>query len=697
VRTVEALSDVASNSIDHSPATPEGASASADYYRLLSENLAERLRLAEVQSRRLEMAERLAGLGHWRLDLISGTVAWSPQMYEVYGLDRHLPLEIDQVRALIHPDDREATNALVSAAMEDGAGWESVLTRIVRQDGEVRYLCGSAIVERDEAGRTAALVGTLVDVTEFQSAIREAEHAREQYKLLSDNANDLVLRCDRQGYVLYASPSAERLTGYRAEELIGRAWCSLIHPEDSEAIRNAVRDQIEQGIARRGGPLEYRFVHRGGHVLFFEGRPTLVYDGAGGAPVGFTTIVRDVTARKTAESELIEARREAEAAAAVKAAFLANMSHELRTPLTSILGFVGLAADQAELSDLTRLYLSRARDAGRALLSSVNDVLDFSKLEAGQVSIDPRPTDVVALVQGTLELFTPQAGGKDLALSFETSVGELHLLLDPDRVRQVLLNLIGNAVKFTAAGSVTVSVRIDDGNARFEIADTGKGIAPEQLRLLFQRFSQVDGALARANGGTGLGLAICKGLVEAMGGEIGVDSTLDEGSRFWFVLPAQAALADQDHSLAGLHIPIEGLRILLADDHLLNRELAKLFLCSVNAEVTEASDGHQAVDLAREWPFDAILMDINMPNLDGPGAVKRIRAESTLNADTPILAFTASTGPDLAGRLRAEGFDGIVAKPVDPRQLLAKLAEVTRLPTPAELDRASGKPDALRA
>jgi PAS domain S-box-containing protein len=687
--TGDAVSGGTPNSKTSILPAPPSESAAADHYRTLAEHLAARLRRAEDQNRHLAMAEQLAGLGHWRLELNSGVISWSPQMYAVYGLDRDKPLDIDQARALIHPDDREATDAMVMAAVEHGVGWDAVLTRVVRRDGQTRYLRGSAVVECDTEGRPVTLVGTLVDVTGFQTAIREAEDAREQYKLLSDNANDLVLRCDCEGRVLYASPSVERLTGYPAEDIVGRAWCSLLHPEDGERVRNAVQAQIAQGVTRRADPLEYRFAHQSGAVLWFEGRPTLVHDRASGAVVGFTTIVRDVTARKTAEAELVEARREAEAAAAVKAEFLANMSHELRTPLTSILGFVGLATDQAELSDLTRVYLGRARDAGKALLSSVNDVLDFSKLEAGQVTIEPRPTDVVSLVQNTLELFTPQAGAKELALSFDADVPEMHLLIDPDRVRQVLLNLIGNAVKFTAAGAVAARVRRDGDHVRIEVCDTGRGLSADQVTRLFQRFSEVDGALARANGGTGLGLSICKGLVEAMGGRIGVDSVVGEGSRFWFVLPARAALAAEEH-LADGPLPMDGLRILLADDHPLNRELAKLFLCSVNAEVTEAGNGQEAVHMACEWPFDAILMDMNMPVLDGPGALKRIRAESLLNADTPILAFTAAAGTDRAEQLLADGFDGIVAKPVDPRQLFARLAEVTTLPSPADLDAARG-------
>ncbi len=382
---------------------------------------------------------------------------------------------------------------------------------------------------------------------------------------------------------------------------------------------------------------------------------------------------------RAALSEARAARAEAERAASVKSEFLANMSHELRTPLTSILGFTRLAAEQPDLAPLSRDYIERVTEASRALLCAVNDILDFSKLEAGQVSFTPEPVAIAALAQSALDLFTPQAAAKDLALVLEDATPPgLIVSIDADRIRQVLLNLVGNAVKFTASGQVVLKIGYDlaGGRLALDVIDTGPGIPADHLDRLFKRFSQVDGSLSRSHGGTGLGLAICKGIVEAMGGVIGAESAPGQGSRFYVNLPAPrsdetagASPASHRHVMAG-----SGVRVLVTDDHAANRELVRLFLASVGAEITEAADGETAVRLAANQPFDVILMDLRMPGLDGLGAVRRIRAGGGLNRETPILAFTADAERVFDGRLQSQGFDGAVAKPVDPAQLIGAIS-----------------------
>jgi signal transduction histidine kinase/CheY-like chemotaxis protein len=412
--------------------------------------------------------------------------------------------------------------------------------------------------------------------------------------------------------------------------------------------------------------------------------------------VSFLTSVPVAVARDTSErmkarltQALAEARAAsalAETAAAVKTEFLANMSHELRTPLTSVVGFTRLAIEQPDLTPISRGYIERVGEASRALLCTVNDILDFSKLEAGQVTFRPEPVALASLLRTTLDLFTPQAAAKDLALVLEdTTPAGLVVTLDPDRLRQVLLNLVGNAVKFTDTGQVTLLAAYDEVAERLsiEVIDTGPGIPANRLDRLFKRFSQVDGSLTRDHGGTGLGLAICKGIVEAMGGEIGVQTVLGQGSRFWLTAPVprtQAAVPAAVVEAAALSQA--GVRILVTDDHPANRELVKLFLAAISAEITEAGDGETAAEIAAVEPFDVILMDLRMPRLDGVGAVARIRSRPGPNQSTPILAFTADAESAFDERLKALGFQGAVAKPLEPGALIASLANALAVKAP---------------
>lgn len=516
---------------------------SAERYRLLSEDLAKQIRVAEEQTRRVELAELVAGLGHWRFDTATQTLSWSPTMYKIYGIDPGEPLVLDQLLSMTHPDDQEESRERFLRALHDGEPGENHVSRLRRRDGELRYVRGSIAIERDEHGMVVSVIGTLQDVTHYRLITLEAQAATE-----------------------------------------------------------------------------------------------------------------------------------------AKSQFLANMSHELRTPLTSIIGFTSLAAEQGDLSAVTRGYLERVADASEALLCTVNDVLDFSKLEAGQVSFHSRPVPIAVLARRTLDLFAPQAGAKDLQLSLEGDCDGLTIAIDPDRIRQILLNLVGNAVKFTASGAVTVRMTYSpDSRLTVEVIDTGEGIPADKQAMLFQRFSQVDGSLTRAHNGTGLGLAICKGLVEAMGGEIGVDSEAGRGSRFWFTIPAErAVMLDAGEERSDEPAPIDGLRVLVADDHPANRKLAGLFLAGIGAEVSEAADGEEATRMAAEWPYDVILMDVRMPKLDGPSALREIRRTTGPNDTIPILAFTADCGVASAKALIDQGFAGVVAKPLEPRALLQAIAEATR-------------------
>jgi len=455
----------------------------------------------------------------------------------------------------------------------------------------------------------------------------------------------------------------------RGGPLDGDRIMAMVHPDDLERVRTLIREP--RPLDAIGPFIDFRLTRADGQERRMQTLTTLELD-AQGRRMSVMGVLRDVTEQYEREQALAEARREAEAAARTKAAFLANMTHELRTPLTAVLGFSRLVEGRPDVGEESRVLVRRILDAGEALLHTVNDLLDFSKLEDGHVEVAPRPVAIETCVRETLALLALQADEKHVALELAVDPATpARVMADPDRVRQILLNLVGNAVKFTEAGAVSVSLApsADGGALVWTVTDTGPGISAEGVERLFVRFSQVKGGGQDGSGGTGLGLAICKGLVDIMGGTIGVESTPGQGSRFWFSLPLVAASDDVSHEVEDHAASVNGRKVLVADDNPANRVLLRTILQAFGAEVAEARDGVEAVDLAGCAAFDLILMDLRMPVLDGVGAARRIR-EAEGPRSPPILAFSADREPKLEAGL----FCGAVTKPVQPETLLAAMA-----------------------
>jgi PAS domain S-box-containing protein len=532
--------------------------------------------------------------------------------------------------------------------------------------------------ERGENGEVVAVTGALVDITDLQLADDALRSSEARYRLLADHASDVILRVDMNDVIQYASPACRRL-GYEPEELIGVSRTDLTHPDDMPRLVQVRADLMKGAAAIPTADREYRMRAKDGRWIWVEGNPSVVFD-ARGAPIEVVSQLRDITERKAIEAELRAARDAAESAATAKSEFLANMSHEIRTPLTSILGFSSLLEETDKLTDTARLYVQRIITAGRSLLSVVNDILDFSKLEAGQVELDPHPFDPAGFIEDTVELLAGQAANKSLTLA--TVIGEgVPALVEADssRLRQVLLNIVGNAVKFTSQGGVTVRVEHGegaDGLLRVEVADTGPGVPPELRDRLFRRFSQVDGSISRSHGGTGLGLAICKSLVELMGGQIGVDSEEAKGSTFWFTLAAPVVGdAAEPAAPAAAFAEIGPSHILLVDDVAVNRELVRAMLSPFGHTFEETDNGLDAVKAALHAPFDLILMDLQMPGMDGVSAARAIRATAEINRATPIVALSANVLPEHLAACLAAGMNDHLGKPIQPAQLLLKVAQ----------------------
>ena len=636
-------------------------------------------RLAIVAAERetlLESAERLAHVGTWSLDARTQAIHWSEEVYRIHGLDPALPPPpIETALGYFHPDDIGHLTAVVEQALARGEGYE-YHGRLIRTDGAVRHVISHGSCRRGHDGELDVIFGTFQDVTELKLADAAVRESEARYRLLAHNSTDVIACYDRNAVLTFLSPALATVLGYAPEELIGKKTTSIIHPDDVASVMAGFSAYIAAGACADGFRIEYRAFRKDGRMIWLEAHPKANYDPTTGEITEIQDVVRDISDRKALEAELAAARDEALAAAAVKSEFLANMSHEIRTPLTAILGFSGLLSARTDLADDARLQVQRMEGASSALLAIVNDILDFSKLEAGQIEIKPRAVRPIDLAHDVLAMFTPQADAKSLSLALAME-GDApgHLSMDPDRLRQILLNLVGNAIKFTAEGGVrlVMAYAADESRLEFRVEDTGPGLTAPQRRKLFQRFSQVDASSTRRHGGTGLGLAICKGLAEAMGGDIGVDSTPGQGSTFHFSIAAPPAEAPAERE-AGAE-PVEGLRLLVADDNPVNREIAQLILQQLGMEVCVAASGEEAVASAKIQPFDVILLDVRMPGLDGPGALARIRAEPGPNRDVPVLAFTADASDDCVDQF---GFDGICFKPMVASDIALAIANAVR-------------------
>jgi len=636
---------------------------------------------AERMARMTALAEEVVGIGYWWVDVATGEVNWSPHVATLYGLDPASEPRLDQFLAAMHPDDRPAQQARLKLAREQGLGWKLAVTRVVLPNGELRYLEGHGNCERDASGQVIAVFGAVIDITAKVTAEISRAEDEARYRLMAENTTDMIITADLSGRVTFVAASSRALLGYEPDEVIGRSALALAYPEDRLRVQRTYRNLTKGKSSER---VRWRVPHKlAERDVWLESNPSLLRDPTTGTPTGFLDVIRDVTAQVAQEGALAAARAAAEAAATVKGEFMSTMSHEIRTPLPAVTGCSGLRAQRPDLDEVSQGSVQRVSSAGQALLAIVNDVLDFSKLEAGQVEISRRPASPLAVAQDALALFAPQADAKGLWLECQAE-GDLpdRVMIDADRVRQVLLNLVGNAVKFTNDGAVKLFVGYDSDTAmlRIRIEDTGEGMSVEQQTKLFQRFSQVDASSTREHGGTGLGLAICKGLIEVMGGGIAVSSVAGEGTVFTFDVAAELA-SDLPAGLPSSALDanvrrLDGVRVLVVDDNFVNRELARTVLEQMGAEVAEADGGRAAIDAAAVEPFDCILMDLRMPGVSGTDALREIRDMPGPNQDVPVLAFTADADHGLVDLER--GFDGLVCKPIMAADLIEVVDRFTR-------------------
>jgi len=551
-------------------------------------------------------------------------------------------------------------------------------------------------------GGAVSAILRLVPIRALNRSIEALRAEKDRAQVTLGAIRDAVIAVDALGQIGYINAAAEHITGLRAADIIGRSLFDVM----PVPLLLGAHGVFSGGDGSQGAGVAL-FVGADGRERTVECRFSPIYD-----PLGFTTggvvVLGDVTERVQAEraqrelNEQLEARvaertrelavatRQAEDANRAKSTFLANMSHEIRTPMNSVLGMARLAL-RSGLTDRQRGYIENIYYSGQHLLQLIDEILDISKIEAGKLRVESIDFLLASVVANLGNLMTQRAAAKSIAFDFDIDPALAQPLHgDPLRLGQVLINLAGNAIKFTERGRVGVSASLveeaDDGLlVRFEVSDTGIGISVREIADLFQVFQQADPSTTRRFGGSGLGLAISKQLVTLMGGEIGVHSEPGAGSSFWFTVrlgrgdPAGLpALHQDDHATTRVpsYFPavLRGARILLVEDNLFNQQVACEMLEDAGAVVCVANNGGEALEFLRGERFDGVLMDVQMPEMDGFTATRQIRADAAL-AGTLVIAMTANASNEDLERCLAAGMDEVVTKPVFPERLYAVLAE----------------------
>ena len=588
--------------------------------------------------------------------------------------------------------DPQGRQQLLAQIKENGiaSDYEAVLQK---KDGSKFHASLTTHFYYDEQGNVLGTEGIIRDITirkQTEEALRKSE---EQFRNVFELSADLVCIADFNGYFRVINPSFQRILGYSPEELLGKPFLQFVHPDDREKTLHIVAEKLEQGETVVS--FANRYICRDGNLVWLEwvSRPLL-------AEGLIFAIARDITIRKKTEGELylakeaaLKAQREAESANQAKSEFLATMSHEIRTPMNAILGFAELLGDLIT-DPKHRSYLDSIQSSGKILLTLINDILDLSKLEAGKMTLQLEPVRLCRLIEELRQSFSLRASQKDLDLCTECDSGLPELqLLDEIRLRQVLFNLLGNAVKFTEQGSIRLTARASGSidNDVFElilaVQDTGIGIPPEEQQQIFEAFQQRVGQRMQQFGGTGLGLAISKRLVDMMGGSITVQSDgTDRGSTFEVRLPqVHVAAVDSLHDRTQPpQVDLSELQavVLVADDIASNRQLLTASFEHTGITVITAENGQEALDMARRHHPNLILMDLKMPVMNGYEAFRQLQADSGL-CHIPVIAITASS---LESDIQESDFAAYLRKPVSQTTLFHEICRVLHYQPPRTQD-----------
>lgn len=616
----------------------------------------------------LQAAEEQARLGHWSLNGETGEITCSEMLSVLFGDPaKTVVIQLEDLRSRLQPESYMRLQAAVQQCLEDGTPFAMEVDHS-RRDGSTyaAYLRGAA--ELDASGKVIAINGTLQDIS-------EGKEQRERLAALADNLpSGVIFRFlrshERRLLLQFLSAGLESLTGLSANAVLQHQG-SLIRAIRPSHLRQLLR--VLQGAQDAGHVLDEVFALRtqAGNEIWIHCRAALRYPGSGGAV--WDGIARDVTAERAAEDALRSAKEAAEQAERAKSDFLATMSHEIRTPMNSVIGMARLAM-RTELNPLQRNYLEKINEAANVLQGIINDILDFSKIEAGGLVLEGAPFKLEAVLDTVAAVTTLKAEEKGLEITYAMAPG-LPVILRGDALRlgQVLTNLVSNAIKFTQTGGVVVRVehRNEASGAmlHFSVTDSGIGLDQDQLRCLFQPFSQAQPDTSRRYGGTGLGLAISKRLVEMMGGSIGVHSEKGVGSTFYFSVRMDEVDTAQSHHHAPHGNALQGLRILIADDNSMARKALAEMAEGFGMQVSLVCNGQEALEklhshAVKQQAFDIVVLDWHMPLMDGVEAARHIRTDAQLEKMPAVLMVTAYRQEAMLEAAQGVDLQGILLKPV---------------------------------
>jgi PAS domain S-box-containing protein len=644
------------------------------------------LKLAEekLANERWRLASIIEGtnVGTWEWNVQTGETVFNEIWAQIVGytLEELAPVSIDTWIGLVHPDDLKRSGELLEKHFSGELHFYDCECRMKHKDGRWVWVHDRGqLVTRDTEGSPLLMFGTHQDISSRKQAEEELRQALLEQSAILENASvGITLVKDR--VQLKSNRKMAEMFGYSVEEMLNQSTRRYFgSSEEYEKLGSEAYPVISQGGIYT---CELRMLCKNGELSWMRLFGTAIDSEDPG--VGSIWVFEDINEAKAREQELQKAKVAAEQASRMKSEFLANMSHEIRTPMNGVIGMAGLLMDTS-LSLEQRHYADSIRTSGEMLLELINDILDFSKIEAGKLEIEDIDFDLLSLLDDFTDSMAIRAHDKKLELLCKVTP-EMPTLLqgDPGRLRQVLNNLTGNAIKFTEHGEILINVSLledneDDCLVRFTVSDTGIGIPEDKQDLLFDKFSQVDASTTRRYGGTGLGLAISKQLTELMGGDIGVSSQLGQGSEFWFTIELKKQ-KDMHPERLPSSADLRGIRALIVDDNATNREILVTRLISWGMEPTEASNGHAALEILHEAfeagdPYQLAIIDMQMPDMDGKSLGQAIKADTDL-AQIRMIMLTSLGRRGDAKAFEEVGFDAYANKPIRHQDFLLILIRV---------------------